>query len=98
MVAADSRVEVMASISVTRLSFLERRMSGTDIVSTAGLMSDTIEKDVGRAKGGGGREIAETGNEKEEKVASAPTRARYARSACRGASAVSISLILCKFG
>ena len=48
MVAPDSRVEVMASISVTRLSFLERRMSGTDIVSTAGLMSDTIEKKFGK--------------------------------------------------
>ena len=37
---------------------------------------NTIEKDVGRAKGGGGREIAETGNEEEEEVASAPKRAR----------------------
>ena len=49
MVVAASRVEVMASISaVTRLSFLERRMSGTVIVSTAGLMSDTIEKKLGK--------------------------------------------------
>ena len=49
VVAAVSRVEVMSSIAaVTRLSFLERRMSGTDIVSTAGLMSDTIEKKLGK--------------------------------------------------
>ena len=49
VVAAASRVEVMASISaVTRLSFLESSMPGTVIVSTAGLMSDTIEKKLGK--------------------------------------------------
>ena len=49
VVAAVSRVKVMSSIAaVTRLSSLKRRMSVTDIVSTAGLMADNIEKELGK--------------------------------------------------